>query len=298
MLPLIAGFLVAGPRLRLPLRPLRRAAVRDRRDAARGAQLPAPDAAAGRLLVHLVRADPAAERASAWGSSSSPNRAGVMNSLPPSQRGVGGGMNATFQNSASVLSIGVFFSLMIIGLAASLPAHAPRRPRRARRARGVRGARLAPAAGRDASSPRSSATTRCRTCSARTRCTRCTPAQAHELTGRSFFPHLISRAVPDGADRTRSCSRSSPASSPRSPRSCAAASTTSRSRRLHDSRALVRPVGVPALRREAGVRRSVRRHERGAACARRAVRLSADQGRRCRPRPRDARARGPQRRST
>jgi MFS family permease len=52
---------------------------------------------------------------------SSPNRAGVMNSLPPSQRGVGGGMNATFQNSASVLSIGLFFSLMIIGLASSLP---------------------------------------------------------------------------------------------------------------------------------------------------------------------------------
>jgi MFS family permease len=52
---------------------------------------------------------------------SPPNRAGVMNSLPPAQRGVGGGMNATFQNSASVLSIGVFFSLMIIGLASSLP---------------------------------------------------------------------------------------------------------------------------------------------------------------------------------
>jgi hypothetical protein len=52
---------------------------------------------------------------------SSPNRAGVMNSLPPSQRGVGGGMNATFQNAASVLSIGLFFSLMIIGLASSLP---------------------------------------------------------------------------------------------------------------------------------------------------------------------------------
>jgi MFS family permease len=52
---------------------------------------------------------------------SSPNRAGVMNSLPPSQRGVGGGMNATFQNAASVLSIGIFFSLMIIGLASSLP---------------------------------------------------------------------------------------------------------------------------------------------------------------------------------
>jgi MFS family permease len=51
----------------------------------------------------------------------SPNRAAVMNSLPPGDRGAGGGMNQTFQNSAQVLSVGVFFSLMILGLASSLP---------------------------------------------------------------------------------------------------------------------------------------------------------------------------------
>ncbi len=51
----------------------------------------------------------------------SPNSAGVMNSLPPDQRGAGAGMLATFQNSASVLSIGVFFTLMIIGLSSGLP---------------------------------------------------------------------------------------------------------------------------------------------------------------------------------
>ena len=51
----------------------------------------------------------------------SPNRAAIMNSLPPSQRGVGSGMSTTFQNAASVLSIGIFFSLMISGLASSLP---------------------------------------------------------------------------------------------------------------------------------------------------------------------------------
>ena len=50
----------------------------------------------------------------------SPNRAGVMNSLPPQHRGSGSGMNTTFQNSAQVLSIGIFFTLMIIGLSASL----------------------------------------------------------------------------------------------------------------------------------------------------------------------------------
>jgi MFS family permease len=51
----------------------------------------------------------------------SPNRAAVMNSLPRQHRGVGGAMNQTFQNSAQVLSIGIFFTLMIIGLAATLP---------------------------------------------------------------------------------------------------------------------------------------------------------------------------------
>src|SRR3954467_11161701 len=51
----------------------------------------------------------------------SPNSAGVMNSLPASQRGAGAGMLATFMNSASVLSIGVFFTLMIVGLSSGPP---------------------------------------------------------------------------------------------------------------------------------------------------------------------------------
>jgi len=54
------------------------------------------------------------------GAFASPNRAGVMNSLPPEHRGAGGGMNATFQSSAQVLSIGIFFSLMIAGLSSAL----------------------------------------------------------------------------------------------------------------------------------------------------------------------------------
>jgi MFS family permease len=57
----------------------------------------------------------------AMGAFASPNRAGVMNSLPASDRGAGGGMNSTFQNSAQVLSIGIFFTLMILGLSGSLP---------------------------------------------------------------------------------------------------------------------------------------------------------------------------------
>jgi hypothetical protein len=55
------------------------------------------------------------------GMFASPNRAAVMNSLPPGDRGAGGGMNQTFQNSAQVLSIGIFFTLLILGLATSLP---------------------------------------------------------------------------------------------------------------------------------------------------------------------------------
>ncbi len=51
----------------------------------------------------------------------SPNQAGIMNSLPANQRGAGAGMSATFQNSAQVLSIGIFFTLIIVGLSASLP---------------------------------------------------------------------------------------------------------------------------------------------------------------------------------
>ncbi|MGH3247838.1 MAG: MFS transporter, partial [Trebonia sp.] len=53
----------------------------------------------------------------------SPNRAAIMNSLPADQRGVGAGMSATFQNSAMVLSIGIFFTLIILGLSSSLPSH-------------------------------------------------------------------------------------------------------------------------------------------------------------------------------
>jgi MFS family permease len=58
----------------------------------------------------------------AMGLFAAPNMTGIMNSLPPNQRGSGAGMAATFQNSASVLSIGVFFSLIIVGLSSTLPA--------------------------------------------------------------------------------------------------------------------------------------------------------------------------------
>jgi MFS family permease len=53
----------------------------------------------------------------------SPNQASVMNSLPPDQRGAGAGMLNTFQNSATVLSMGLFFTVVTLGLASRLPSH-------------------------------------------------------------------------------------------------------------------------------------------------------------------------------
>ncbi|CAN5477302.1 MFS transporter [soil metagenome] len=50
-----------------------------------------------------------------------PNRTAIMNSVPANQRGAASGMTGTFQNAGNSLSIGIFFSLMIAGLASTLP---------------------------------------------------------------------------------------------------------------------------------------------------------------------------------
>jgi MFS family permease len=51
-----------------------------------------------------------------------PNTSLIMSSVPAHLRGAASGMRATFQNAGMVLSIGVFFSLMVAGLSTSLPA--------------------------------------------------------------------------------------------------------------------------------------------------------------------------------
>ena len=120
MLPLTIGLLVAGPVSgylsdRFGARPF-----------ATGGML---GTAASFALLTLLPTDFAypelavvlALMGASMGLFASPNRAAVMNSLPPGDRGAGGGMNQTFQNSAQVLSIGVFFSLIIVGLASTLP---------------------------------------------------------------------------------------------------------------------------------------------------------------------------------
>jgi MFS family permease len=55
------------------------------------------------------------------GMFAAPNSSSIMGSVPPSQRGAASGMRSTFQNTGTALSIGVFFSLMIAGLASNLP---------------------------------------------------------------------------------------------------------------------------------------------------------------------------------
>jgi MFS family permease len=57
----------------------------------------------------------------AGGLFGSPNTSSIMGSVPASQRGVASGMRSTFQNSGTALSVGLFFSLIIAGLASKLP---------------------------------------------------------------------------------------------------------------------------------------------------------------------------------
>ncbi|HWD75625.1 MAG TPA: MFS transporter [Solirubrobacteraceae bacterium] len=119
LLPLVAGMLVAGPIA---------GALSDRLG-------PRPFAASGMALAAIsflllallpvnfsypVFALVIILNGIGMGIFFSPNRASIMNSLPANQRGAGGGMAATFMNSAMVLSIGIFFSLMIVGLSGGL----------------------------------------------------------------------------------------------------------------------------------------------------------------------------------
>ena len=128
----------------------------------------------------------------------SPNRAGIMNSLPPERRGVGAGMSATFQNSAMVLSIGIFFTLIILGLASSLPAtlnHGLIGPGRAGRRRGP-GRRAA--AGLD--HVRRAARLQPDQTLLGPALSKLPASHAAYLTGHTFFPSLISAPFQHGLD--------------------------------------------------------------------------------------------------
>ena len=117
MLPLTVGMLIAGPTFGI---------LSDRYGArlfatggmlATALTLRGAVAAADQLLLSPCSRAMLLPIGFSMGMFASPNRAAVMNSLPPRDRGAGGAMNQTFQNSAQVLSVGIFFSLMIAGLA-------------------------------------------------------------------------------------------------------------------------------------------------------------------------------------
>ncbi len=130
----------------------------------------------------------------------SPNRAGVMNSLPPEARGAGGGMNQTFQNSAAVLSIGIFFTLMVLGLSTTLPGAL---------SSGLEAHGVAPhVAARVAHSPPISVLFAAflgynpvHHLLGAHALHHLTHAQVAALSGRSFFPHLISGPFDSGLQK-------------------------------------------------------------------------------------------------
>ena len=55
------------------------------------------------------------------GMFAAPNSSSIMGSVPARDRGSASGMRSTFQNSGTAVSIGVVFTLMIAGLSSSLP---------------------------------------------------------------------------------------------------------------------------------------------------------------------------------
>jgi MFS family permease len=120
LLPMTAGFLVAGPVS---------GALSDRfgsRGMATAGMVVFGDSLIGLLMLpvsfgYWAFALLIAANGIGSGMFASPNTSSIMSSVPARLRGVASGMRATFQNSGTALSIGVFFSLMIAGLAGSLP---------------------------------------------------------------------------------------------------------------------------------------------------------------------------------
>ncbi|WP_328615473.1 isochorismatase family protein [Amycolatopsis sp. NBC_00355] len=120
MLPLTAGFLAAGPVSGY---------LSDRfgsRGLATGGALLFGASFVGLMLLPIdfgygIFAVLIALNGIAGGMFASPNSSSIMGSVPADLRGVASGMRATFQNSGTAVSIGVFFSLMIAGLASNLP---------------------------------------------------------------------------------------------------------------------------------------------------------------------------------
>jgi MFS family permease len=120
MLPLTVGFLVAGPISGI---------LSDRfgaRPFATGGMLLSAVSFAALLLIpadfyYPVFALIIFLNGVSMGLFASPNTAAIMNAVPARHRGVASGIRVTFMNVGLPLSIGLFFTLMIVGLNATVP---------------------------------------------------------------------------------------------------------------------------------------------------------------------------------
>ena len=155
----------------------------------------------------------------------SPNTSAIMSSVPARHRGAASGMRSTFQNSGMSLSIGIFFSLMIAGLAATLPQtlaaglHAQGVPMQV----AARVSHLPPVSTVFAALPGYNPVAHL------LRGSGVLAALPHQkvaaLTGTQFFPHLISGPFHHGLIIVFSAPRPCPSSAPAS-RCCAVVSST------------------------------------------------------------------------
>jgi MFS family permease len=120
LLPLTAGFIVSGP-----LAGILSDRFGSRGIATGGATVSAVSFIALMLLPvsfpYWLFAVIIAVNGIGSGMFGAPNSSSIMGAVPRRHRGAASGMRSTFQNSGTALSIGVFFSLMIAGLAATLP---------------------------------------------------------------------------------------------------------------------------------------------------------------------------------
>jgi MFS family permease len=132
------------------------------------------------------------------GMFASPNTSSIMGSVPARQRGAASGMRSTFVNSGTALSIGVFFSLMVAGLASRLPATLTSGLHAHGVAPGLAHTlgRLPPVASLFAA--QLGVNPIHHLLASHGALASLDPAALGALTGRAFFPHLISEAVHHG----------------------------------------------------------------------------------------------------
>jgi MFS family permease len=198
MLPLTGGFLIAGPLAGW---------LSDKYGARPFATGGMVIAAASFALLTLLPADFAFAifgtllliNGIGMGMFAAPNMTGIMNSVPPENRGAASGMRATFQNSGMVLSIGVFFSLLIVGLSATLP----NTMSKALQANGVAAAKahqiasLPPVGSIFAAFLGYNPMQKLLGSQSQAGVS---AAQYHEITGKTFFPHLIANPFLHGLE--------------------------------------------------------------------------------------------------